>query len=218
VAGGDLSESISVRARFERFPTTVKGAFILRGEDPNPHQVELRGGNVVGVGMSTRIAMPLAGASLDVIPHRDVFVPFEVPLGDLGPGWYTLEAVLEVDGIEGAFDGGRRFSVPWPRATVWRGQVKVDRDVEVGPSRVRVEQLDCGGDAVKIHLRVDPAAPIAVAVSADGEPIEMLDLEQDEASGRTKVTTYPVMRTHASVNLDLGIGSASASLEIPLPR
>ena len=138
MAGGDLSERVSVRARFERFPMTVKGAFILRGEDSDPHQVELRGGAVVGIGTSTRVAMPLAPASLDVVPHRDVFVPFEVPLSELDPGWYTLEAELEV--------------------------------------------------------------------------------EQDEGSGRTKVTTYPVMRTHDRVTLDLRGGKASATVEVPLPR
>jgi len=80
---------------------TVKGAFILRGEDSDPHQVELHGGSVVGIGTSAKVAMPLAPASLDVVPHRDVFVPFEVPLSDLGPGWYTLVADLEVDGTVG---------------------------------------------------------------------------------------------------------------------
>jgi hypothetical protein len=218
VAGGDLSERVSVRARFERFPMTVKGAFILRGEDSDPHQVELRGGAVVGIGTSTRVAMPLAPASLDVVPHRDVFVPFEVPLSELDPGWYTLEAELEVDGTVGAFDGGRRFSVPWPRATVWRGQVKVDREVEVGSSRVRVEQLDCGGDSVKVHLRVEPPTPISVRMTADGDAVEVLEIEQDEGSGRTKVTTYPVMRTHDRVTLDLRGGKASATVEVPLPR
>ena len=38
-----VSDPISVRARFERFPATVKGAFILRGEDANPHQVVVGG-------------------------------------------------------------------------------------------------------------------------------------------------------------------------------
>ena len=218
MAGGDLSERVSVRARFERFPMTVKGAFILRGEDSDPHQVELRGGAVVGIGTSTRVAMPLAPASLDVVPHRDVFVPFEVPLSELDPGWYTLEAELEVDGTAGAFDGGRRFSVPWPRATVWRGQVKVDREVEVGSSRVRVEQLDCGGDSVKAHLRVEPPGPISVRMTADGDRIEVLEVEQDETSGRAKVTTYPVLRTHERVTLEIHHGKATASVEIPLPR
>ena len=44
------SEPISVRARFERFPATVKGAFIIRGEDPDPHQVVFREARVVAIG------------------------------------------------------------------------------------------------------------------------------------------------------------------------
>jgi hypothetical protein len=218
VAGGHLSDPVSVRARFERFPATVKGAFILRGEDRDPHQVELRGGAVVGIGTRARAPMPLAPASLDVVPHRDVFVPFEVPLTDLDPGWYTLVAELEVDGTAGTFDGGRRFSVPWPRATVWRGQVKVDREVEVGAARIRIEQLDGAGDSARLHLHVEPPTAISVGVTADGDPIEVLETERDEASGRTRVTTYPVMRVHERVTLDLREGHASASVEIALPR
>ena len=33
----------SIRAHFERFPATVKGAFVLRGADRDPHQVRDRG-------------------------------------------------------------------------------------------------------------------------------------------------------------------------------
>jgi hypothetical protein len=219
VAGRDLIERISVRARFERFPATVKGAFILRGEDGDPHQVELRGGTVVGLGSAVRVPMPVPPASLDVAPRRDVFVPFEVPLGELEPGWYTLEADLEVDGVPEAFDGGRRFSVPWPRATVRRGQVKIDRQLDVGDTRVRVEQLDLGGDSAKLHVRVDPPGPIAVKLWGDEDALAVLEVEQDDA-GRTKVTSYPVMRTCGTVRIELKghTRGAEGSLEVPLPH
>jgi hypothetical protein len=220
VAGGDLSEQVSVRARFERFPATVKGAFILRGEDADPHQVELRGAAVVEIGSRATAPIPMTAASLDVVPHRDVFVPFEVPIGELEPGWYTLQAELEIDGNPGAFDGGRRFSVPWPRATVRRGQVRVDRDVTLGDATVRVEHVDCGGDSAKVHLRVDPPGPLGLAMIAGGDPIEVLEVEADDASGRVKATTYPVMRVHRSLRLELqgATKGASASLDIPLPE
>jgi hypothetical protein len=59
MAGGDLSPPLSVRARFERLPATLKGAFILRGEDADPHQVEFLGASIVGVGTDARVPMPV---------------------------------------------------------------------------------------------------------------------------------------------------------------
>jgi len=214
VGGGDLSDPVSVRARFERLPASIKGAFILRGEDADPHQVEFRGASIVAVGSGVRVAMPMPAASLDAAPHRDVFVPFEAPIGELGPGWYTLEADLEIDGTDGAFDGGRRFSVPWPRATVRRGQVKIDRDVSAGAGTVRVEHLDLGGDSAKLHLRAD--GDVAIDLAAGGEPLVPLEIERDEASGRVRVTTYPVLRSHRS--LRISVRGAKEPLEVPLPE
>lgn len=218
MAGGYLTRQVSVRARFERFPATVKGAFILRGEDSDPHQVELRGGSVVGIGSGTSLPIPMAAASLDVVPHRDVFVPFEVPLGDLEPGWYTLQAELEVDGTPAVFDGGRRFSVPWPRATVRRGQVKVDREVAVEDCTIRVEHVDCSGDSSRVHVRVEPAGPLIVRIQADDDPLEVLEVENDETSGRIRVTAYPVMRAHRALRLEFHRKQrgSSGTLDVPL--
>ena len=214
MAGGDLSEAVSVRARFERLPASIKGAFILRGEDADPHQVEFRSASIVGIGSDLRVPMPIAAVSLDAAPHRDVFVPFEAQIGELGPGWYTLEAELEVDGTEGAFDGGRRFAVAWPRATVRRGQVKIDRDVAAGKATVRVEHLDLGGDSARLHLMSD--GDVAVDLVADGERLPSLEVERDEAAGRVRVTTYPVLRSHRSVRIE--IRGAKEPLEVPLPE
>jgi hypothetical protein len=214
VAGGNLSQPLSVRARFERLPASIKGAFILRGEDADPHQVEFRSASIVSIGSSARVAMPMHAASLDAAPHRDVFVPFEAPIGELGPGWYTLEADLNVDGTEETFDGGRTFAVAWPRATVRRGQVRIDRDVVAGAATVHVEHLDLGGDSAKLHLRADD--DVVVEVSADGERLPSLDVERDEAAGRVRVTTYPVLRAHRSVRIE--IRGAAEPLEVPLPE
>ena len=73
-----MSEPISVRARFERFPATVKGAFIIRGEDRDPHQVVFREARVVAIGGAQTHPIAMAVATLDVAPRRDVFVPFEM--------------------------------------------------------------------------------------------------------------------------------------------
>lgn len=218
MGAGDVAEPISVRARFERFPATLKGAFLLRGEDANPHQVVLLQANVVGIGLGSSRAMPVSPLTLDVAPHRDVFVPFEMPVADLDPGWYTMTCDLEVDGTELTFDGGRRFSVPWPRAVVRRGQVRVDRAAAVGEARVTVELVDCTGDSVKVHLHVDPPGPITARLSADGDRLEVLDSELDETTGRWRLAAYPVLRVHRVLRIELrgkGRGSEGA-LDVPL--
>jgi hypothetical protein len=219
VGAGDLTEQLSVRARFERFPATLKGAFILRGEDANPHQVVFREANVVGIGLPVSRAMPIAPATLDVVPHRDVFVPFELLVSDLEPGWYTMRCELDVDGTQGTFDGGRRFSIAWPRASVRRGTVKVDRAVAVGDGKVLVEQIECGGDSVKVHLRADPPMAVTARLFAGGGRLEVLDTELDETTGRGKVLAYPVMRGQRSLRIELrGRGrGAQGSLDVELP-
>jgi hypothetical protein len=217
VGAGNLTAPISVRARFERFPATVKGAFIFRGEDRDPHLVVIDGARVSAVGGGSR-PMPMAPATLNVIPHRDVFVPFELPVTELDPGWYTLVCDLVVDGMPGAFDGGRRFSVPWPRATVRRGQLKVGRGARVGEADVVVEQLDCSGDSIKLQLRMTPPGPLTVRLTADGRRVTVLELELDEATGRGRVTAYPLMRTDRSLEVELrGRGrDAHAAFAVPL--
>lgn len=214
-----MSEPISVRARFERFPATVKGAFIFRGEDADPHQVVVQGARVAGVGTGGSGPVPLAPVTLNVVPHRDVFVPFELSLSDLEPGWYTLVCDVQVDGSPSTYDGGRRFSVPWPRGTVRRGQVKVGRRVRVGDANVDIEQLDCTGDSIKVHLRIDPAGPVAVKLLADGRRLDVVDLELDEATGRGKVTAYPLLRLDGVLRIEIkGRGrGAQAGLDVPLP-
>ena len=214
------AEPISVRARFERFPATVKGAFIFRGEDPDPHQVVVGGGRVSALGHGGSSPMPLAPVTLDVVPHRDVFVPFELPLTDLEPGWYTLVCDVEVDGSPATFDGGRRFSVPWPRATVRRGQVKVGRNVRLGDQTVQVEHVDCTGDSIKVSLRVDPPGAVTLKLFADGRRLQVLEIEADEGGGRAKATAYPLMRADEVLRIELK-GRARGSdeaIEVPLSQ
>jgi hypothetical protein len=214
-----VSDPISVRARFERFPATVKGAFIFRGEDANPHQVVVGSARVATLGPGGSSPVPLAPVTLDVVPHRDVFVPFELPLSELEPGWYTLVCDVDVDGSPATYDGGRRFSVPWPRATVRRGTVKVGRRVKLDEATVLVEQVDCAGDSIKVHLRVEPAAEIGLKLFADGRRLQVLELELDEESGRGKATAYPLMRTDEAMRVELrGRGKGSeATIDVPLP-
>lgn len=214
-----MSEPLSVRARFEKFPATVKGAFILRGEDRDPHQVEVLRARAVAVAGGTSREVPIATTSLDAAPHRDVFVPFELMVADLDPGWYGFELDLEVDGNPATFPGGRRFAVPWPRATVRRGQIRVDRDVDLGGrATATVEHVDCGGDSIRLVLTVRPAIPVQARLLADGARLEVLETEMDESSGRTRLTAYPLLRTHGVLRIELrGRGrGVEGAVEIPL--
>lgn len=214
------SGPVSLRARFERFPATVKGAFIIRGEDPDPHQVLVGAARAVSVDRRVTRAIPMGVASLDVAPKRDIFVPFELGVSDLDPGWYDLECELDVDGTPGTFSGGKRFAVAWPRATVRRGQIRVGKEVRLeGGPRVRVEAIDCGGDSIKIGIEVKPPGPMTVGLAADGQRLEVLEIDLDEELGRGKVVAYPLMRAHRSLRIELRAHrrAPEASIEVRLP-
>jgi hypothetical protein len=214
-----MDAPISVRARFERFPATVKGAFIFRGEDTDPHQVVLSEARVSAVGSGGSSPLPMAPATLDVVPHRDVFVPFEFPVTELDPGWYTLVCDLEVDGTMSTYDGGSRFSVAWPRATVRRGPVKVGERVRLGDGAVHVDQIDCAGDSIRVTLAVQPPSELAVRLAADGRRLQILEIEIDEETGKGRVTAYPLLRSDAVLRIGLkGRGRrAEASVDVALP-
>lgn len=214
-----MSEPLSVRARFERFPATVKGAFILRGEDRDPHQVRVLQARAVAVAGRPWLEVPIATTTLDAAPHRDVFVPFELVVADLDPGWYGFELDLEVDGNARTYPGGRRFPIAWPRATVRRGQIRVDRAVALGDrATATVEHVDCGGDSMKLAVVVEPPIPVHVRLVVDGSRLEILEIDADEATGRTRVTAYPLLRAHRVLRIELsGRGKGvEGALEVPL--
>ncbi|MFM8999528.1 MAG: hypothetical protein ACKOKE_05635, partial [Actinomycetota bacterium] len=133
---------ISIRARFERLPTGLKGALILRGEDAFPHQVTFREVRVVAVdgAWEDGRAIAVPASIVDVAPRKDVFVPLECAIGDLAAGWYGFRCAVAVDGNDATLDGGRRFPVAWPRGTVRRGAVEIGADVALGPTSLRVER------------------------------------------------------------------------------
>jgi hypothetical protein len=214
-----VDEPISVRARFERFPATVKGAFIFRGEDADPHQVVVSEARVAAVGGGGSSPLPMTPVTLDVVPHRDVFVPFEFAVTELEPGWYTLVCDVEVDGASSTYDGGSRFSVAWPRATIRRGSINVDERVPVGGVVVHVDQLECSGDSIRLSLQVDPPSEVGVKLSADGRRVQVLDVEIDDTTGKGRVTAYPLLRADEVLRIGLkGRGrGADATLDVPLP-
>jgi hypothetical protein len=203
-----MDDRIAIRAKFERFPAAVKGAFLLRGADGLPHQVrladaraaELSGGHPRPVGVESVV--------LEVSPTQETFVPFEISTIELPSGWYRLECDIVVDGEPSTVSPGDRFSMSWPRAAVRRGTVTIGAKV----AAVSIESLECLGDSIRIAFAAD-ALP-AMALSIDGRPHAVLDVEYDEDSGRGRMIAYPVLRADQRLSIDLGTGKP---VEVPLP-
>lgn len=204
---------VSIRAHFERFPATLKGAFVLRGEDRNPHQVRIDAARVAEV--AGRSGQPLAveTVTLDVAPHLDLFVPFEVPLLDLGPGWYRLEIDVIVDGDAGVVHPGDRFVVAWPRGSMRRGSVSVGRSISAGGSTVTIEQVECAADSVRVTY--ESPARVGLSIAADDITLPQIDEEHDAETGRGKVVTYPAAKM--SSRLAITARGAERPFEIDLP-
>jgi hypothetical protein len=203
-----MDDRVAIRARFERFPAAVKGAFLLRGADGLPHQVrlaqaraaELAGGEPRPVGVESVV--------LEISPTQETFVPFEIGTIDMPSGWYRLECDVVVDGEPSTVRPGDRFSMSWPRAAVRRGTVTVGAKV----AAVSIESLECLGDSIRIAFAADALPRMSVAV--DGRPHAVLEVEFDEASGRGRAIAYPVLRADRRLQIDLGGGKP---VEIALP-
>jgi len=73
-----MSDAVAIRARFERFPAAVKGAFLLRGADGMPHQVRLETARAAELGGGAPCPVPIEPVVLEVAPTMDTFVPFEI--------------------------------------------------------------------------------------------------------------------------------------------
>jgi hypothetical protein len=198
----DSRDEVSIRARFERFPATVKGAFVIRGEDANPHQVSFHEARVVRIGGGTEQPIAMKEAIVHAPPHQDVFLPFEFSITDLGPGWYGLEADMDIDGDKRTFPGGRTFAVAWPRAASRRGTVTIDQKVETaGGESVHLAGLECNGDHTWLRYETDGGEPVSVGVVADGELLSELDSEFDAPSGSGRIKTYPILRAHRRLRI-----------------
>jgi hypothetical protein len=216
IAMNDTRERVSIRASFERFPATVKGAFVLRGADRNPHQVRIDAARVREVSGRGALPIGLAPVTLDVAPNLDLFVPFEFAITELSAGWYELECDVAIDGDPENVRPAKRFAVPWPRATVRRGSVSVNKTarVENGP-RVHVDQLECGGESIRVSFTTTPPEAVPVRHAADGTSLTILETEFDDESGRGRVTAYPVMRTQSRLRFD--VRGLRTPIELDLP-
>src|SRR5919206_3416838 len=212
----DPHAAVSIRAHFERFPATVKGAFVVRGEDADPHQVAIGAARSVPAAGAPARPIDLAPVVLDAAPHADLFVPFELPVSDLEPGWYALECDADVDGVAATFRAGKQFVVPWPRASVRRGTLPVRRRLEHSSRVVDVDRVECTADSTRVHVVAAPADGPELRLSADGDPLPVVDERLDEDSGEGVVAAYPLLRTHETLSISIAARGAP-SIELSLP-
>jgi hypothetical protein len=209
-----VQDQVSFRAHFERFPASVKGAFVLKAADGDPHQVALRSAKVREVAGPGGRPIDLEAVTLDVAPNRDLFVPFEFGLSELAAGWYELECEVAIDGIAGSVRPGERFSVPWPRATVRRGTVPVKKSVQVeGGPKVRIDQLECAGDLMT--LRYASTGAVDVRLTADGARVPVLEAAFDDAAGVGSVTAYPLLKSQAGLSIEVRGGAGPIEVALP---
>ena len=157
--------------------------------------------------------MGVEPATLDVAPHLDLFVPFEVPLLDLGPGWYRLELEVAVDGVPGVVHPGERFAVAWTRGSMRRGTVSVRSVAESGSASVTIEQVECTPDSVRVTYSAP--ARVAMTLAADDTTLPLIDEEFDTEAGRGRVVAYPAAKTQA--RLSVSVRGAAEPVELDLP-
>ena len=207
---------VSLRARFERFPATVKGAFVVRGEDVNPHQISFHDARIVRVPGPGSRPISLTTVTLDVPPHKDLFVPFEFPIGELEPAWYSLEADVNIDGAPRTMDGGRRFCVPWPRSAIRSASLRLDRSVEVGDASVSLDRCQSGPEGTTIKYSVKPAGPVEVHLFADGDQLPVVEQDVEETTGKGIARAYPLLKSHSSLRIRVGDHESGPEVDVPL--
>jgi hypothetical protein len=221
---------IRVQIRFERFPTSVRGAFVMRGADGNPHDVRLASAWLARVPDGRDKPVSVEDRAFDVAPVMDLFVPFEVPVADLEPGWYRVETEARVDGGRSWTFQGRLFTMPWPRSDVRRGIVPVGRTVAVGTGSVEVDRVEMTADSAVVVWRwagaeagaegaSDP--PVDLLLRADGQALPALPPEAsskaaEPRTGERRAMTYPVPKACGSLAVVVRVGREESD-PVPVP-
>lgn len=220
---------IDVRTRFERFPVSIKGAFVLRGADGNPHGVRVVSARVSRLPAGPEKPIEVEDWLVDVAPARDLFLPFEVSVGDLEPAWYGIRSSIEVDGGRPRDFFSRAFCVPWPRGDVRRGSVHVGRSVSSGARTFEIERVDLGPDCATVLWRPgeESVGSGEAVLVVDGLLLEVLPEDRLAWTGREtrlgprerRTTSYPVMRSARSAGVQVRVSARERSelVEIRLP-
>jgi hypothetical protein len=202
------SDAVSVRAAYERFPVSVKGAFLLRGADGLPHQVRIESARAIECSGRGGRPIGLEEMVLEVAPTLDTFVPFEVSTMDLAAGWYQLECAVVIDGIPTVLHPGRPFAIAWPRSAIRRGTATIGKKA----GGVALETLDCAGDNLRISFAADTVP--ALKLQMDGAAHPVLEIEFDDASGQGRVIGYPALRSQQRLTIEI---RGSERVEVALP-
>lgn len=230
------SESLPVQAqiRFERFPASIKGAFVLRGGDGDPHAVEFDWARVARIPAGPAKPIALEDRMLDVAPIRDLFVPFEVAVIEMDPSWYVVDCSLRVDGGRSYTYSGRPFTIPWPRSDIRRGTIPVSKTVRVGDVDFVVERVELGWDSAAVLWRSPgggdqaeegknaPGRGAGALLRADGVDLEPLPdqagsrLTEPRSPGERRTLTYPVSRSTTSLQVAMWLPSGQASDPLPI--
>lgn len=232
---------VDLRTRFERFPATIKGAFVMAGADGNPHSVRIERVTVSRLpsGDERDVAVAAQG-QIEVAPRRELFVPFEAAVSELEPGWYSIHTSLRVDASEMWDYWSRAFSVPWSRGEMRRGTIDVGRVLEARGGKVLVERVDLRPDAALIAWRPEdatepearatvsgpgePSGEPGLRLAADGRDLPVLPHDvrtglPDPPAGERRTVSYPVPRSVTSLELvaDAGRGVAPERIALALP-
>jgi hypothetical protein len=224
-------EPIRVQTKFERFPASIKGAFVMAGADGNPHAIHIESAQVIRVPGGPAKPVPLEDRQLDVAPSRDTFIPFEVPVTDLGPGWYQFVSAVKVDGARVWTFKSRPFTIPWPRNDVRRGAMVVGGRVSAGGTEFEVDRVELGADAAVVVWREAEADPSPEATASEASAILLADgvelaavppFEGSRAfeprqPGERRSVTYPVPRATRSLEIMIRLSPTRASTRLTVP-
>jgi hypothetical protein len=203
-----VPERVSFRAAYERFPATVKGAFVLRGADGLPHQVRIEHARAAECSGRDVHEIGVEPSVLEVAPTLDLFVPFELATVDLGAGWYQLECEVVIDGTPLVVRPGDRFAIPWTRSAVRRGTVRIGKKA----GDVVWDHLECAGDSIRITYEADHRPNVKLAI--DGTSHSVLEVDHDDESGRGRIIAYPALRGRERLAIEV---RGAPAVEVALP-
>ncbi|HJP66242.1 MAG TPA: hypothetical protein VKA30_08060 [Actinomycetota bacterium] len=222
MTAGDLPVDVSVR--FERFPATVKGAFVMRGADGDPHGIRMEEAAVARVPQGPTKPMPMDEmVVVDVAPARDLFVPFEVSVSDLEPGWYAITCRIKVDAGRAYSFSSRPFPVAWPRGHNRRGVAQLGRSVRVGGARLQLDRVEMAPDHALVAWRVGQADPEVTPVLTSGDDaLDPLPPSAVAAVGRAsgderRAAFYPVPRASGRIRARFRLASGDESAPVDVP-
>jgi hypothetical protein len=206
--------SVAVDAVFERFPASVRGAVVVRGTDPDPHQIRLEQASVIDPrGRGVR-EVGVEETVVDLAPRSEILVPFDIPFAGLDPGWYRVSADVLVDGqqrVRGP-DEGKRFLVPWPGGAVRRGTVEAGADLGGGAG---VRRIECRPDRATVRWHSPPGERAELRVLADGERLPEIGRSVDESTGEGTAVLYPILKEHRRLTFELHPPGRASTFDLP---